>query len=386
VLLATISVALSLALAEAVCRLFLPQPGYVESGPPYGDRILAPHPIYGYTHAANVRSHVWGDGYDLIVQTGELGLRARPGRPSTEPLSDPGEWTILAVGDSLTFGWGVEDEESWPAQLELQLRRRGVPAAVLNAAVTASSLAQIRSRANDLIPRLEPRLAMVGVLPSAVDRLEDPFALAGDTLIRSSMIGTVSRVEEGFLHTIMHRPWMRAADLWLCEHWFFGAHLWRGGYRAWRPLRSPPPVSGSDGLEPARERTENRPGFDTADDMVPLLAELERLVADLGKKRLPLVVLILNMAELDGGFDPAGNNPTIERWCRERGIPVLDTARVLRHPDLNGTELRLGPLDGHLTAPAFEHIGSAAADLLIRERLAPVAGAPTGGSPRPAPR
>ena len=39
----------------------------------------------------------------------------------------PGARIILAVGDSLTAGYGVREEEAYPAQLEKKLRQAGTP-------------------------------------------------------------------------------------------------------------------------------------------------------------------------------------------------------------------------------------------------------------------
>jgi hypothetical protein len=57
------------------------------------------------------------------------GLRSPPIR-SPEPAL-----RVLAVGDSCTFGLGVEDSETWPVQLEASLRQRGLDAEVINAGV-----------------------------------------------------------------------------------------------------------------------------------------------------------------------------------------------------------------------------------------------------------
>jgi len=52
---------------------------------------------------------------------------------------------ILAVGDSMTAGYGVAAEESYPAQLERELIRRGFNYRVVNQGVTGSTTAQALS-------------------------------------------------------------------------------------------------------------------------------------------------------------------------------------------------------------------------------------------------
>jgi acyl-CoA thioesterase-1 len=53
---------------------------------------------------------------------------------------------IVAIGDSMTAGYGVAPELSYPAQLEKALNRRGYPFRVLNQGVTASTSTQILGR------------------------------------------------------------------------------------------------------------------------------------------------------------------------------------------------------------------------------------------------
>jgi acyl-CoA thioesterase-1 len=55
---------------------------------------------------------------------------------------------ILTIGDSMTAGYGVARESSYPAQLEIALRNRGYEYLVVNQGVTGSTTTQALSRLN----------------------------------------------------------------------------------------------------------------------------------------------------------------------------------------------------------------------------------------------
>ena len=62
-----------------------------------------------------------------------------------QPVSGP-ERRILAFGDSLFAGYGLEQGESYPARLEAALRARGINAQVANAGVSGDTTAAGRQR------------------------------------------------------------------------------------------------------------------------------------------------------------------------------------------------------------------------------------------------
>lgn len=64
----------------------------------------------------------------------------RPIADAPRPVSGP-EIRILAFGDSLFAGYGVEEGQSYPARLEAALRARGVNARVTNAGVSGDTTA-----------------------------------------------------------------------------------------------------------------------------------------------------------------------------------------------------------------------------------------------------
>ena len=67
---------------------------------------------------------------------------------------------ILAIGDSMTAGYGVAPEFSYPAQLEKELKNRGYHYRVVNQGVTGSTTTQALSRLNRALA-VQPEIVII---------------------------------------------------------------------------------------------------------------------------------------------------------------------------------------------------------------------------------
>ena len=83
-------------------------------------------------------------------------------------LVDSATPVIVAVGDSIPFGAGVKDDETYPAQLDALLRAAGSPVHVLNAGVPSYNLRQSFDRLRlDVLERY--RLPILVIVQAAND-------------------------------------------------------------------------------------------------------------------------------------------------------------------------------------------------------------------------
>lgn len=94
-----------------------------------------------------------------------LTLRACEDRPL--PMDRPGLTTILVVGDSFTFGWGVEEGQRYSEALERTFASYG-SVRVVNAGHWMYSFDQQLLVLHELVPQLRPRMVIQGLYPPHV--------------------------------------------------------------------------------------------------------------------------------------------------------------------------------------------------------------------------
>lgn len=73
---------------------------------------------------------------------------------------DPTAGTILCLGDSLTAGYGLPEDQAFPALLEQRLRAEGLPYRVINAGISGETSSGALSRL-DWVLTLEPDIVIL---------------------------------------------------------------------------------------------------------------------------------------------------------------------------------------------------------------------------------
>lgn len=146
------SAAAALVLLEFLTRLFV----FVPRGTPY----VAENPDTIYFNKPDIhgRHHSPGE-FDYAFHTNSHGLRS----PEIDHARTPAR-RILCLGDSFTFGIGVADDQTWPAQLGKALNTpTGNRLEVLNAGVMGWGLAEYLVWLQLEGCRYHPDLIVVGV-------------------------------------------------------------------------------------------------------------------------------------------------------------------------------------------------------------------------------
>ncbi|MBI3449108.1 MAG: SGNH/GDSL hydrolase family protein [Acidobacteria bacterium] len=117
--------------------------------PPY---LMLPDPEIGWVLAPNFRGEGHGPGWKVTLATNSLGLRDR--EYAAEDTADH----VVVVGDSYTFGFGVEAEETFPKVAEEELRATPLAGMeVVNAGVSGYGPFEEAAFLRRVVPKFRPR-------------------------------------------------------------------------------------------------------------------------------------------------------------------------------------------------------------------------------------
>jgi lysophospholipase L1-like esterase len=177
------AVLITLPLLEVTVRLLKPQnPDFYDS-----ERFLRFDPVRG--ELRNIPNST-GQYTGVPLRINSIGLRDH----EVDVPKPPGVFRILAIGDSVTFGFGVRLEDSYPKRLEALLNASRNTAAdrveVLNAAVPGTALVSYLKTLRQEGPSLQPDLILVGIVLNDIMDYDAVFAPRPSSSPRPSMVST----------------------------------------------------------------------------------------------------------------------------------------------------------------------------------------------------
>jgi lysophospholipase L1-like esterase len=149
-----------------------------------------------------------GEPHEFVVSVSEQGLRERQMQPK-----EPDEFRILALGDSLTMGWGVAVEDAYPRALEERLAELAPERriTVINAGVAGYGPWQERIFLLERCLALQPDLVVLQVYPE--NDVHNTLNRTGEYLESYN-----PEWEEMVRYWRYHADWRMQAEWWLLSN------------------------------------------------------------------------------------------------------------------------------------------------------------------------
>ena len=174
------STLVAIALCEAGARLLLPAPQTVKvhgkedtfEAPGGFDRLdtkaeksIDSVVLFGGPHGVRLRPNTRGEihnhvlsGRDVVIEVNSLGLRYAELGPKA-----PDEFRVLVLGDSITFGDFVLENETWTRQMESLTVGRKKTVRFVNAGLPGAGTAEELALFREIGERVKPDLVLLGM-------------------------------------------------------------------------------------------------------------------------------------------------------------------------------------------------------------------------------
>ena len=149
---------LTLLFGEIVVRVFVPTERLV----PLNEEMLGVTALRPNVHGVHVVPHTFNVSYTTSAQ------RFRSSK-TFAPFPDSHTLRVAVVGDSFTFGWGANDDQTYPSQLERLLNSSYGSAEVINAGICGTGTGNEALWYDSWVNRFHPDLVILTVVPNDSD-------------------------------------------------------------------------------------------------------------------------------------------------------------------------------------------------------------------------
>jgi lysophospholipase L1-like esterase len=272
----------------------------------------------------------------------------------------PGTIRVVTLGDSMTFGMGVPEPETFPRMAETLLNAGSPPGSplveVLNFSLPGYNTLHQLAQLKELGLSFDPDLVMVGffyndVEPSTAQllRRERAARTAGAAPLAPSMLQRVRAELGAYVDALAPQSVLYS---WAGAR--LGAVIRQVGLKSFGQTGKIEDRFADDDPEWQRARA--------------ALLEMKRLCAE---RRIPLVIVVIPaMARFtESGYPMKGYHTAVARFCRAHSITCLDLLPAFW--GLDGTRFWISLTDGHPDARGHRIMAEAVAPFLaplLRER------------------
>lgn len=338
--LAGISVLVTLLLAEAALRIL--GIGAIRRGSPWfagGNHprfLFQADPVSGYALRPGFRGRevAFTGEFEMPLEISPLGMREHPHTAGPRP-------SILALGDSMTFGEGVPADRTWAAVLE---RESGIR--VYNGGVPGYSTCQMTGHAGALLPRLRPDFVVVTLSPHwDRNRCDNPFLYLEGYIVSQRHLARIHLIGGNLYLGDTRLPGIGTATAW-AKHVSYLARL------------ALPPLGDAARALTREEEEALQPSPELYEPTVQALASIRDQASQSGGGFLAVLIE-------SRGRDYEVDHANLEEALKARGIPYLSLDSVRA----DWPRLRY-PRDQHWNEAGHRAVGKILAPL-VRARLSP---------------
>lgn len=324
--LASVATVVALLAAEGAARILGARSLYLDPA------LFAPHPSTVYANRPGFHGAYAG----AFVRINSLGCRG------AEWIAASRGKLVLVLGDSLAFGQGVGEEETFSEVLRRELRKRfGVGVNVLNCGVPGFNTTNSAARLRELAPLVVPDV----VILCYTDNDTDPQLF-------TAFVDGVPVTASGEYH--VRQDWLRRVSTFFYRH----SALYALARKAEKSLRRQvPPNLGSYEAHLRRAFDHSNAGFRRS------MSALRDMATWLRKRGIPFFVAVWSRLP-DGRPDPYAD--TVVRFASKMGIPAARISPLRPGEDPESLVL---PYDGHPNALAHHRIGQAIARQIVDRNL-----------------
>jgi lysophospholipase L1-like esterase len=278
---------------------------------------------------------LWPPELAYEVKINALGLRG----PELSRQPTPGRTRILALGDSMTFGFYLEESETWPERLEALLRASGRNVEVVNGGVGGWTISSEALFLEERALALAPAHVIVAFCANDIADLDPPVPVYEGQ--KRAVAAGRGALEEAIFTSAIYELYLRVQVAW--KHWL-------------------------------EERTGERSHPLTSVDVPPERADvlwrvygswLDRIQRSLAPRAIGLTLVYLpDVYKLAKGI-PAADEARLRALASERGISFVSP--LADFVGLPLEQLFLRPLDDHLAPDGAERVARALAAVLERD-------------------